>query len=88
MSDIHGNTVHYSQSVMTRLSAVVSTMMTSLLLVGSIAALYSMRSMVMRLILIGLFTALFSLGLGLFTNGRMVEVFSATAAYVLCQNFV
>ena len=81
-SEIHGNTVHYSQAGIARLGAVLGPVTASLLLVGSIAVLYSVSSMKLRLTAIGLFTAIFSLGLGLLTNGRMVEVFSATAAYV------
>jgi len=50
-------------------------MIASLLLVGSIVILYWVSSMDVRLTVIGLFTGLFSLGLGLLTNGSMVEVF-------------
>lgn len=78
--DIHGNTVHYSQEGIARLSAVVGTVIASLLLVGSIVVLYLVSSMNIRLTIIGIFTTIFSLGLGLLTNGRMVEVFSAAAA--------
>jgi len=55
-------------------------MIASLLLVGSIVVLYLVTRMDVRLMVIGLFTSFFCLGLGLLTNGRMVEVFSATAA--------
>lgn len=79
-SEIYGNTVCYSQENISRLSAVIGTVVASLLLVGSIVVLYSVTSMNIRLIIIGIFTAGFSLGLCLFTNGRMVEVFSASAA--------
>lgn len=78
-SDIHGNTVLYSQESIVRLSEAIVSVIASLLLVGSIVVLYFMSSMDLRLIIIGLFTASFSLGLGLLTNGRIVEVFSATA---------
>jgi len=84
-SDIHKRTVHYSQAAITRFSAAVGTVVASMLLVGSVVVLYSLKSMEMRLLAIGLFTAGFSLGLCLLTNGRMVEIFSATAAFVAVQ---
>ncbi|KAI0435712.1 hypothetical protein F4803DRAFT_567435 [Xylaria telfairii] len=41
---------------------------------------FKVYNMTTRLAMIGVFTAVFSLALGIFTNGRMVEIFSATAA--------
>ncbi|KAI1090095.1 hypothetical protein F5B19DRAFT_336242 [Rostrohypoxylon terebratum] len=41
--------------------------------------------MTTRLIVTGVFTAIFSLGLGLLTNVRMVGIFSATAAFTAIQ---
>lgn len=76
----HGDTVYYSHEGIKRACAVVGTVLGSLLLVGSIVVLYSVTSMEMRLATIGIFTGAFSLSLCLLTNGRMVEVFSATAA--------
>lgn len=58
----------------------VGTVVASLLPVGSIIVLYFISSMTTRLVIIGVFTAIFSLALGLLTNGRLVEIFSATAA--------
>ena len=58
----------------------MGTAVASLLLVGSIVVLYQVSSMTTRLVAIGLFTACFALASGLLTNGRMVEIFSATAA--------
>ncbi|KAI0529930.1 hypothetical protein GGR58DRAFT_525637 [Xylaria digitata] len=78
--DIHQNTVHYSQEGVVRFSMLLGTVFASLLPVGSIVVLYSLSSMITRLTMIGVFTGMFSFGLGLFTNGRMVEIFSATAA--------
>ncbi|KAI0505167.1 hypothetical protein F5B22DRAFT_661812 [Xylaria bambusicola] len=86
-SDIHKHTVYYSPDGVIRLSMLLGTVLASLLPIGSIVLLYSLSDMKIRLIMIGLFTAVFSLGLGVFTNGRMVEVFSATAAHVLHSKF-
>ncbi|KAK0728798.1 hypothetical protein B0T26DRAFT_748959 [Lasiosphaeria miniovina] len=79
-SAIHGDIARYSQGGVERMCTVVGTVLGSLLLVGSILVLYSVGSMEMRLMTIGIFTSAFSLSLCLLTNGRMVEVFSATAA--------
>ncbi|KAK4455312.1 hypothetical protein QBC34DRAFT_432663 [Podospora aff. communis PSN243] len=84
-SELHRNTVEYSNQGIARLSAVVGTMMASLLLVGSIAVLSFLDRMQLRLAAIGVFSAVFSVMLGLLTNGRMVEIFSATAAFAAVQ---
>jgi len=78
--EFHRNTVHYSHEGIVRLSAVAGTVIASMLMVGSIAVLYYLESMEMRLAAIGGFSALFSIVLGVLTGGRMVEMFSATAA--------
>jgi hypothetical protein len=53
----------------------------SALLVGSIVALYFVRSPGKQLGLLGGFTGAFALSVALFTNARRVEIFAATAAY-------
>ncbi|KAI1445732.1 hypothetical protein F5Y02DRAFT_98910 [Annulohypoxylon stygium] len=83
--DIHHNTVNYSQEGTLRFSILIGTVFASLLPVASIAVLYSLDNMTTRLIVTGVFTAIFSLGLGLLTNVRMVEIFSATAAFAAVQ---
>jgi len=80
LSQIHQNTVQYSDESVSHAFAVVGTVLGSLLLVGSIGILYSIRSTTTRLVAIGFFTTIFSLGLCLFTDGRMVDIFSAAAA--------
>ena len=79
----HGNTVEYSQEGIGHLTVVIGTAVASLLPVASIIVLYFIVSMAIRLFFVALFTVLFSLGLSLLTNGRMVEIFSATSAYEL-----
>ncbi|KAH8165634.1 hypothetical protein CIB48_g2605 [Xylaria polymorpha] len=83
--DIHQNTVYYSHKGVIRFSTLLGTVVASLLPIGSIVVLYSLSNMTTRLALIGVFTAIFSLGLGIFTNGRMVDIFSATAAFAAVQ---
>ena len=79
-ADAHANTVQYSDRRIETFLAAIGSILGSLLLVSSIAALYSIGSTGMRLLTIGFFTTGFALCLCLFTNGRMVEVFSAAAA--------
>lgn len=84
-SELHRDMVQYSQGALNSASAVIGTVFASMLLVGSIVVLYTLTSMEKRLLAIGLFTTGFSLGLCLCTNGRMVEIFSATAAFAAVQ---
>lgn len=64
------------------LGVVVSTVLASLLPTGATAVLYAMTDMTQRLVLIGVFQVIFAVGVGVFTNGRVVEIFASTAAYV------
>lgn len=52
----------------------------SLLPIASVVILYFIDSDLVRLIVIGLFTAVFSISLKLVTSARLVDVFTATAA--------
>ncbi|KAF2195047.1 hypothetical protein K469DRAFT_543962 [Zopfia rhizophila CBS 207.26] len=79
-SSSHANTVYYSQETILRLSTLVGTVFASVLPVVAIVVLYYVTSMIHRLAIIGVFTGLFSAALGILTTGRVVEIFSATAA--------
>lgn len=48
----------------------------------SMIALYLIKGMVLRLVVVALFMIIFCLILAMLTNARMVEIFAATAAYV------
>lgn len=74
------NTVSYSQTGLSRLTSLVGVVLASLLPITSVVALYTIKSDLVRLIVIGLFTAGFSTTLKLVTNARVVDVFTATAA--------
>ncbi|KAK7984896.1 hypothetical protein PG996_005869 [Apiospora saccharicola] len=79
-STSNGETVYYSPRGLTRLEAVFSTALASLLPTVAIAVLYVMTNMTQRLIMIGVFQLIFAIGAGVFTNGRMIEIFASTAA--------
>jgi hypothetical protein len=57
----------------------------SFLPTASIVILYCVKSMSRRLLIVAGFTGIFSLVLGLVTNGELVEVFAASAAFAAVQ---
>jgi hypothetical protein len=57
----------------------------SLLPVASIVVLYCVESMWRRLLIVAGFTGAFSLALGLVTNGQLVDIFAASAAFAAVQ---
>jgi hypothetical protein len=70
---IHEKTVH-------SFTAMIATMLSSLLPIVSIVVLYFVHSSPSRLGIIAGFTAVFSLAISLVTNATRVENFAATAA--------
>lgn len=74
--------VRYKDSRLLRVANIISTLVSSLLPVGSIIALNYIRGMATRLVVIGIFTMTFSLVLSMMINARRVETFAATAAHV------
>jgi xanthosine utilization system XapX-like protein len=63
-----------------RFVTILSTLNAAGLLVGAIVSLYSINSPKTKLGIIALFTALFAINVGIFTNARQSELFAATAA--------
>jgi hypothetical protein len=57
-----------------------SMFITAVLLVGAIVNLYTVQSPNVRLGLIGGYTAVFALSLGVLTNARRAELYGSTAA--------
>jgi hypothetical protein len=54
--------------------------MASMLPITAIVVLYRVAVMATRLVLVGSFTLIFSILLWFMTDGRLIEVFSATSA--------
>jgi hypothetical protein len=75
------NTVHYADSKVTSIAALFGTVIASLLPILAIVVLYVVTDMPKRLGLLAVFTASFSTSLWFLTEGRPIEIFSATAAY-------
>jgi len=72
--------VRYKDSKVLRVADVFSTLVSSTLPITSIIVLNYIDRMIMRLLVIALFTMVFSLILTLMANARRIEVFAATAA--------
>ncbi|PMD16822.1 hypothetical protein NA56DRAFT_579789 [Hyaloscypha hepaticicola] len=79
------NTVHYSDSTVYRIAAFIGTIVASLLPISAIIVLYFITTMPVRLGLVSIFTAIFSVCLWFMTDGRLIEVFSATSAFAAVQ---
>ena len=77
----------YSGDKMAKAGNIAVAVLSSVLPTLAILALYFVNRMIVRIGLVILFTALFSVTLAVFTAARKVEIFSATAAYVI-SNFI
>lgn len=76
-----GEMYYFRERAVARLVTVVSVLLASILLVGSIVALYHERRPGVRLGILGAFTVAFAASVGLMTNAKRSEVFGTTAAY-------
>lgn len=70
----------YSDSRLMAVSNSIGAIFSSLLPTLVILVLYFVKSMLLRIGLMILFTAIFSIALSVFTEAKKVEIFSATAA--------
>ena len=70
----------YDEARMTTISNSSAAILSSLLSTLAILVFYFIKSMLIRIVLTIIFTAMFSLALSVFTEAREVEIFSATAA--------
>ena len=71
----------YSETRIAAISNSISAIFSSFLPTVVILVLYFVKSMLVRIVLMIVFTAIFSLSLSIFTEGKKVEIFAATAAY-------
>jgi hypothetical protein len=74
------NNFLYRDSYFHLIANVIGTLISSLIPIVSVVVLYFITEMPMRLAMVGLFTAIFSIALSLVTSGTRVEIFAATAA--------
>ena len=61
---------------------ILVTLLSTMMPIAATIALYFVRGMTARLALVAVFMILFCTSLAVFTNGRRIEIFAATAAYV------
>jgi hypothetical protein len=73
--------MHFPERHVVLAVALISFFVASLLLIGVIVGLYFEQDPKRRLVMIGVFTGIFALSVGLLTNARRAEIFAATAAY-------
>lgn len=72
-------TVSYSKAGLFRLTSLVGLVHASFRSTAVLAALYVIMFDVVRLITIGIFTAIFSLNLGAVMTARLIDIFAANA---------
>jgi hypothetical protein len=73
----------YNDSIIVWIGNVLSTVVASMLPLGSIVILYFVTSNGLRLTIIAILSACFSLALAVLTTARKIEIFAATSAYAL-----
>ena len=70
----------YRDSRVTICLKILVTLLSSIMPVMSTLALYLVKGMALRFILVAIFVTLFCFALAIFTNARRVEIFAASAA--------
>ena len=78
--DLESNIFLYRDSHFHHIANIVGTLISSMIPIGSIVVLYFVSDMPIRLAILSLFTAIFSIALSLVTSATRVEIFAATAA--------
>ncbi|KAH6668189.1 hypothetical protein B0J14DRAFT_156745 [Halenospora varia] len=76
---------YHSQTSLLRIGRILAMTLSSMLPIGAIVVLYVVKDMSKRLGIVAGFTAGFSLVLGLVTNGELIDVFAASAAFAAVQ---
>ncbi|KAH7386404.1 hypothetical protein BKA64DRAFT_142913 [Cadophora sp. MPI-SDFR-AT-0126] len=79
--DIGSGIYHYRESSLESGLSILATVVASLLPISSVVALYLIQPNGLRLGMIAIFSACFSLALAIMTSARRIEVFAATAAF-------
>lgn len=72
--------VRYKNGHLLKLANLIATIISSVLPITAIVALYYVNRMIVRLVVVAAFTMAFSLILATVTNARRAEIFASTAA--------
>ncbi|KAL4908385.1 hypothetical protein BDW74DRAFT_100270 [Aspergillus multicolor] len=83
--DIEMGTVYYNDEKIVRFTRVTSTITSSVIPATSMLALYLIKDMILRLIIIIVYNIGFSIIIGLLAKARRVEVFAASTAFAAVQ---
>lgn len=78
--DLESNIFLYRDSHFHRIANIVGTLIASLIPIAATVVLYFVANMPIRLAIVSLFTAIFSIALSCVTSATRVEIFAATAA--------
>jgi uncharacterized protein DUF6594 len=78
--DLGSGLFEYDETTMQMIARVATTVVASVLPLCSVIILYVVQSNGLRLGIIVLLSAVFSLALALMTNSRKIEIFAATSA--------
>jgi hypothetical protein len=78
--DIESKVFLYRDSYLHHAANILGTLIASLICIAAIVVLYLVPDMKKRLVIVGIFTGIFSIALSLVTSARRVEIFAATAA--------
>jgi hypothetical protein len=78
-SDFGANHADYSDNMVNRAAGLFGAVLAALLPVLAIAALYAVKSMVIRIVLLGVFAVLFAASLWAIADAKLSEIFTATA---------
>ncbi|KAH6989499.1 hypothetical protein BKA56DRAFT_256686 [Ilyonectria sp. MPI-CAGE-AT-0026] len=71
----------FNEDSITRAVNVATVIVAAFFLIGTMVGFYFMKSTVLKLVMIAVFTTLFAGSLALVTNARRAEIFASTAAY-------
>lgn len=82
-SDHSAGLYNYSDGAIAKISALVATVLSSVLPIAGVIVLYFVENTLARIGIIAGMTALFSLCLALLTSAKKSEIFAATAAYAI-----
>jgi hypothetical protein len=80
-TEIDGRSTYVSERSVARFVAILSSVLASIMLFGSMISLYFVKNPYALLGMVGSWTVLFAACVGLLTNAKRDQIFAATAAY-------
>jgi VIT1/CCC1 family predicted Fe2+/Mn2+ transporter len=84
--DMESGVCSYQDHIIQRCISCVTVTVASLIPILATVVLFYVRAMQARLVLVALFTTIFTISLTVLTNAKKAEIFAATSTYVLCYS--